>query len=303
MAEEHRTSPEDVAERLGVSVATIRRWRVAAQLPERQPGQGYTEAEIALLRLQQRYRRREEAEAEPPSPARPFSDADQLPPNISIPPRTMSGTAADTSDRYGFAGQFVTNERSLSERLEHIERQNTRIEEQNARIEAQNARIEEQVYRIGRQIEQTRLAVERLVLGTPIDIYQAEATVESMPPTPSLLPASDRPSPRSAGRLAMHEERVPPDLPPGTVPLTVFAEQTGVNIGTLKSRLKPGVTPANKLETTQRDAGASNGRVYHYLTPEQQRKALLQWHLAWFPHQEHRYCPEPHAADRQAEDQ
>src|SRR5579871_5448770 len=59
---------QQVASELGVDEATVRRLRQKAQLPARQPGQGYTKAEIAELKKQQRYKRTDESRpAAPPA--------------------------------------------------------------------------------------------------------------------------------------------------------------------------------------------------------------------------------------------
>ncbi|MDE2106412.1 MAG: helix-turn-helix domain-containing protein [Patescibacteria group bacterium] len=88
---------------------------------------------------------------------------------------------------------------------------------------------------------------------------------------------------------------VPPDLPEGTVTFLEFCRQTSVNDGSMKSRLNKSMNEKIRLETTRR--AGPDGRDRHYLTPVQQRKALLQWHLYGPEHAQHPLCPEPHAQE------
>lgn len=260
-------SPREVAALLDVDEVTIRRLRRKAGLPERQRGQGYTLDEITLLRAQQRYRVHPAA---PPTSGSPDGRTDIAPLTSEMPASAstmaarheplLSPSSWDTSLKVEAALA------PLSEQLADIARQNDRIIAQNERIEqalgAMTAKLEE-------------------MAGT----------------APSASHA--RPAPRTQQKQVRGPsvQAVPQDLPPGTVTLAVFAASTHANLGTLKSRLKPYVNAEIRLETTALETGAEDGRKTHYLTPEQQRKALLQWHLHWFPHSEHPLCPEPHKAE------
>jgi hypothetical protein len=265
-------SPQEVAALLGVDEVTIRRLRRKAGLPERQRGQGYTLDEIALLRAQQRYKVHAPDVAPTGAEANLFPDEHA---DIARESTELSASAPPLIAKYEqllspsweTSRSFEAAPGVLSEQLANIARQNDRIMVQNDRIEqslrALHARLE----------ELTDGGVGLIIESSPRERSARSGQKQVR-------------GPRSG--------QVPPSLPPGTVTLAAFAAQTNANLGTLKSRLKPYVNPEIRLETTQLDTGAGDGRKAHYLTPEQQRKALLQWHLHGFAHTEHPLCPEPH---------
>ncbi len=322
---------QQVAEELGVDEATVRRLRQKAGLPVRRPGQGYTRAEVNQLKGQQRYKRSDE----PRTTGRAAPGPAASPPPTNKAPGRAPRNARAESTRPDLSAQSTRNARAGTDvRARHVEihastdelldqaqpgpasiepesplralmqtmiEQNTLVIEQNTRLLTQHERIEVQYGRIETTLGRLNNILDVLMQGkaasmTPLPDQEPSNWVPATPPP--LLPGSQEP--RLSARAAAHQptpEHIPPDLPPGTVTLTQFALETGTNIGTLKSRLKPSVSPVSRLETTQRAVLFKDGRMSHYLTPEQQRKALAQWHRHWFPHRQHQFCPEPHTLE------
>jgi hypothetical protein len=144
-------------------------------------------------------------------------------------------------------------------RLEHIEAQNDRIEQA---LRTMHARLD----------EMTASPTLPTVEGSLRELLPRERQKQVRGPAPG--------------------SGVPSDLPTGTVTFEEFCRLTGVNNGTMKSRINKTDNEKIRLETTTR-LGADR-RNHHFLTPEQQRKALLQWHLYGPDHLEHPLCPEAH---------
>ena len=145
----------------------------------------------------------------------------------------------------------------LSEQLAAIARQNDRIE---TLLRAMHARLSE------------------------LTASGAELYVESAPILPQIS--------RQHIKGPIPGQGVPPDLPEGTVTFLEFCRAAGVNEGSMKSRLKKSMNDKIQIETTRRVG--PDGRDRHYLTPVQQRKLLLQWHLYGPEHRQHPLCPEAH---------
>jgi hypothetical protein len=264
-------SPQEVAVLLGVDEVTIRRLRRKAGLPERQRGQGYTLDEIELLRAQQRYKVHT---AEPvPVRAEAKTSFDGPPYNAPLASE-LSARPSEMTTKYDQLLSPSWDSQPEEALPAELSEQLTNIARQNDRIIAQNDRIEQSLRALHAKLEEmTASPAAPTIEGSLRELLPLTRQKQVRGPTPG--------------------SGVPSDLPPGSVTFEEFCRLTSVNNGTMKSRINKTDNEKIRLETTAR-LGADR-RNHHFLTPDQQRKALLQWHLYGPDHLEHPLCPESHA--------